>query len=136
VNSAKLKIYALFSAVFVLGAAFGGAALHAFRERDVEALVSDQTGEVRERSGISALARKLDLNDEQREKIRDIMRRYRFERRELSRTMHESCGAPLREQKQRMDSEIRSVLDQRQQRAYDEVERKTRDRMPFGRRRD
>jgi hypothetical protein len=102
----------------------------------VASLVTDETGEIRERSGVSALSNRLGLREEQREKLRDISQRYRRQRRELNRSMFERCGGPLREHKQKMNSEIRSVLDEQQRLRFDEVERKARDRFPFGRRKD
>jgi Spy/CpxP family protein refolding chaperone len=44
----------------------------------------------------------------------------------------EKCGSPLAEQKQKMDGEIRAVLTPEQQKRYDELQEKHRDRLPFG----
>jgi hypothetical protein len=110
VNATRTKIYAALAAVFTLGAVAGGGAVYAYTRSDYALLASDDSGELRERRRFAALSRELALDDEQGDKVRGILQRYRPERRRLVKATFEQCGKALDEQKARMDSEIRVLL--------------------------
>lgn len=109
-NATRTKIYAALAAVFTLGAVAGGGAVYAYTRSDYALLASDDSGELRERRRFAALSRELALDDEQGDKVRGILQRYRPERRRLVKATFEQCGKALDEQKARMDSEIRVLL--------------------------
>lgn len=128
-----VKGYAVLAGVFLLGAVAGGGASYAYVERHyAEMLARDDRG-VDDRR-LRALGRQLDLSQEQRARIREISERHRSERRELMRSVMERCGNPLAEHRQKLEGEIRAVLSPEQQRRYDSILERQRERfMPGGR---
>ncbi|MFZ5892616.1 MAG: hypothetical protein ACOY0T_16275 [Myxococcota bacterium] len=129
-KATRLRVYLAFAAVFVLGAAAGGGAVYAHLTRIF--LAADESGELRDRRRLEALKRELDLSRAQSERVLQIFARYRPEHRKLVRAAFERCGDPLREEKQKMDAEIRAQLDPDQQRRFDEVVRIAREKFPYG----
>lgn len=128
-----VKGYAVLAGVFVLGAVAGGGASYAYVERQyAEVLARDDRGVDARR--LRALGRQLDLSREQRARIREISERHRGERRELMRSAMERCGDPLAKHRQKLEAEIRAVLSPEQQRRYDEILERQRERLgPGGR---
>jgi Spy/CpxP family protein refolding chaperone len=116
----QLKGYGAFALVFVLGLLIGGAGSRAMLQRRYARLFKDRFA-VFEHRRLGALARRLDLDDAQEDKVRAIMSKYGQQRRELTREIMDRCGAPLRAQKSQMDSEIRTVLRPEQQSRYDSL---------------
>jgi hypothetical protein len=117
-DRAKLKGYGAFALVFVLGMLIGGAGSRAMLQRRYARLFKDRFA-VFEHRRLGALARRLDLDDAQEDRVRAIMNKYGQQRRELTREIMDRCGAPLRAQKSQMDSEIRAALRPEQQSHYD-----------------
>ena len=117
-DRAKLKGYGAFALVFVLGLLAGGAGSRALLQRRYARLFKDPSA-VFERRRLGALARRLDLDDAQENRVRDIMNKYGAQRRGLTRDIMDRCGAPLRTQRTQLDAEIRTVLRPDQQARYD-----------------
>lgn len=124
-DRARLKGYGALLIVFVLGTVVGGGVSRAMLRRG-EGRMGRMLFEQRR---MHALARRLDLNDAQADQVRAIMDRYGSERGRLAREMLDHCGGPLRDQKARMDAEIRAQLQPAQQIRYDQL---VRDSKGFG----
>jgi len=131
VKNAKLKGGLILLGVFVLGSLTGAAGMRAYMQRDE---VEELTGGPEARFGLQhfrALARELDLSDEQRQQVREIVKKHRPERRRLMQELSEGCGADMQEHKQKVDAEIRAVLTPEQQQRFDALLSKQRERFPF-----
>lgn len=115
---ATLKAYALVAGVFLFGAVAGGAAMHAFSQRDVKALLGREGFE---RRRLGALAQELELTDEQHTRLREIFRRRGEERRKLTAEVMERCGSSLEEHERQMDAEIRAVLSEPQAARFEQL---------------
>jgi Spy/CpxP family protein refolding chaperone len=103
--------------VFALGAGAGGAASFAIvRGRHARAMSDGGAFEMRRAHG---LARRLDLDASQEEKVGAILAKDGADSRGLYKDMLERCGQPLREQKERADAEIRALLRPDQQATFD-----------------
>jgi Spy/CpxP family protein refolding chaperone len=129
--SRRLYGYVVLVAAFVVGAACGGGAAFAYvAQKHAAMLREDARGPELRR--VRVLARKLDLDADQEQRIRSILTQDRDTARELGRVMFERCGGDLREQRARVDAEIRAVLRPEQQRRYDELLEERRERMWLG----
>ncbi len=117
---AKLKGIGVFLLVVALGVLTGGAGSRAMLQRRYRELFKNRD-DVFQLRRIGALSHSLDLDDAQEDKVRDIMSKYGDKRRDLTRDILDRCGAPLREQKAQLDSEIRTVLRPEQQTRYDKL---------------
>lgn len=118
--SPKLKGLLVLLAVFVLGAATGGAGVHAHaRKRAAELFGSDVS--FRERRHLGALEHELDLSSTQVEQVARIMRDHRDEREQLTSSMFEQCGEPLRAHRKRVETEIEALLDPEQKVRFKEL---------------
>jgi Spy/CpxP family protein refolding chaperone len=131
VISAKLKGGLVLVGVFLLGGLAGGATARAWVQRDYAAQLTGRPGERIARRHLGALARELNLSDEQRERVRAIMDKHRSEREAVMKKLAESCGAPMREHKAKVDAEIRAVLDPEQRKRFDALLTKQRERFPL-----
>ena len=69
---------------------------------------------------------------EQRQKVKAIMERHREENRDATRAMFEKCGADLQTLRERVDAEIRQVLDEKQRQRFGELMEKRGHRFPLG----
>lgn len=116
----KLKGIGIFILVFALGVLFGGAGSRALLQRRYAALFRDRD-KVFQLRRLGALSHRLDLDDAQETRVRDIMGKYADKRRELTRDIIDRCGAPLRDQKVQLDGEIRALLRPEQQARYDKL---------------
>jgi Spy/CpxP family protein refolding chaperone len=132
VTATRTKIYAALAAVFTLGAVAGGGAVYAYTRSDYALLASDDSGELRERRRFVAMSHELSLDDAQGEKVRDILARYRPERRRLLRATFEQCGKAVDEQKAKMDSEIRELLRPEQKPRFEALLKAQREHSLFG----
>jgi Spy/CpxP family protein refolding chaperone len=128
----KLKIYGLLAGIFLLGAGAGAGVAYAASERRLAELVGEERGDGHETRRFFALARELELTDAQRAGVRDVLSRHRDESRKLNKTMLDTCGQGLREQKAKVDAEIRLLLTETQRRRFDELSAKRGARFPFG----
>lgn len=130
-DRAKLKGYAALALVFLLGLLAGGAGSRALLQRRYGRLFKDPSA-LFERRRLGALARRLDLDDAQEDRVRDILSKYAGQRRGLTREIMDRCGAPLRAQRTQLDGEIRSVLRPDQQARYDLLLKDRESRSPPG----
>jgi Spy/CpxP family protein refolding chaperone len=112
--------------VFVLGAGAGGAASFALvRGRHAHDMREGGAFEMHRAHGV---ARRLDLDADQEEKVRAILARDGADSRGLYKDMLERCGQPLREQKERSNAEVRALLRPVQQQKFDALLAERRDR--------
>jgi Spy/CpxP family protein refolding chaperone len=132
VKERRLKAYLALAAVFVLGAAAGGGASYAFAQQRHAALFGEEGRATFERGRMRAMARKLDLDADQQQRISAVLAKARDEGRDLSRAMLEQCGQPLRDQRARVDAEIRAILRPDQQERYDELVDERREHLWLG----
>ncbi len=131
--SPKLKVYGVVVGIFVLGAGAGGAAGYAVAsKRLADALGDDRPALGDARRTIAGMSRELNLSREQRQKVRDIMERHRDENRELMRNMVDKCGTDLQSLRDRVDGEIKSVLDPEQQQRFQKLVEKRGKHFPLG----
>jgi hypothetical protein len=107
--------------VFLLGAVAGGSVSYAYAQAETRVLF---TGDRRafEQRRLEALERELDLDAAQSAKIRSIFERHRAERERVGKQMFESCGAPVRTLKGRIDGEIKAALRPDQVARYDAIQ--------------
>jgi Spy/CpxP family protein refolding chaperone len=129
----KRKGYLLLGAVFLLGSIAGGAGAYAFAQKQHAAILRDEPQKFDVRR-LASLDRKLDLDVDQEARIRTILAQDRDDSRALSKDMVERCGQPLRDQKARVDAEIRDVLRPDQRARFDKLtdERRRRVRVDGG----
>ena len=129
--SPRLYGYIVLVAAFAVGVACGGGAAFAYvAQKHAAMLREDARGPELRR--VRVLSRKLDLDADQEQRIRTILTQDRDTARELGRQMFERCGGDLREQRARVDAEIRAVLRPEQRRRYDELLEERRERMWLG----
>jgi Spy/CpxP family protein refolding chaperone len=128
----KLKVYGMVVGIFVLGASAGGAAGYAVATQKLAEVLDNDRPEMNDARRFQALARSLDLNGEQREKVRAIMDRHRVTNRQLTREMFEKCGGELHDLRSRVDAEIRGVLTEKQQKRFGELMEKRGRHFPLG----
>jgi Spy/CpxP family protein refolding chaperone len=129
--SRKLYGYLILVAAFAVGVACGGGAAFAYVAQKHAAMLRDDARGPETRR-VRILVRKLDLDADQEQRIRTILTKNRDTARELGKEMLERCGGALREQKARVDADIRAVLRPDQQRRYDELLEERRERMWLG----
>jgi Spy/CpxP family protein refolding chaperone len=132
VTRSKLKIYGIVVGIFVLGAGAGGAAGYAVASKKLADVLDNDRPEMNEARRFHALARELDLDDDQRKKVRTIMERHRDENRRLTRAMFEKCGGELQDLRTRVDAEIRAVLNEPQRKRFGELMEKRGRHFPLG----
>lgn len=124
-----IHAYLLVALAFVLGAASGGAVTYGFvKQEQIELLDDDGRGIVEMRRA-RALVRKLDLDDEQREKVLAIFRNAREARKGIDDDVLVRCGERIREHRAKIDDEIRAVLRPDQRERFDRLVEKRRERM-------
>ncbi len=117
---AKLKGYGALLLVFALGILLGGAGSRAMLQRHYARLLREPDSMFNYRR-LGLLSHRLKLDDGQEDRVRDVLGRYGKQRRALTREIMVRCGAPLLEQKSRMDGEIRTLLRPDQQTRYDQL---------------
>ena len=127
----KLKGMLILTGVFALGAVAGAGGSWAWLQREVADELGGQMDHRFERRHLKALARQLDLSDEQRAKVAEVMASHREERDELMRSLAEDCGGELRQHREKVADEIRGLLDPEQQRRYDDLRKKQLERFPL-----
>ncbi|MFO0679476.1 MAG: hypothetical protein U0169_23320 [Polyangiaceae bacterium] len=135
--SPKLRGTLVLVLTFALGIAVGSAGTFGTIHRRHAAMLERGPGgpfafQAFEGRRLEGLARRLDLDADQRGKIRTILEKEREDVRVLSRTMFETCGAPLRDQKSRAEAEIRAVLRPDQRAKFDSLVDERRERIRFG----
>lgn len=129
-TTSRLKAYGALAGMFVLGAVSSAAAYHAIVVREHAEFFSADSKTFEARL-VEAMRRELDLDDAQRERVREIFQRHSDERRRLFRQERDTCGGPMNAHRERVDAEIRAVLTPGQ-RARFETLREERRRKLFG----
>jgi len=111
--------YVLMLSVFLLGVIVGGGAAFAWSQESHAAVVRE--GKVLQRYRLRALTRKLDLDRAQQARVADILEDDNDVSKALGKEMVQRCGQRLREQKVRVDGEIRDVLRPDQLRRFERL---------------
>lgn len=124
-----IHAYLLVALAFVLGAASGGALTYGFVKQEQIELLEDEGQGLVETRRVRALVRKLDLDDEQREKVMAIFRNAHATRKAIDDDVMARCGERLREHRAKIDGEIRAVLRPDQRERFDRLLEKRRERM-------
>lgn len=115
VGPRNLKVGLLLASVFLLGAAAGGFGVYAWSERQYADELFLGPGLRHEQRMLRGLARRLNLNTDQVQRIRAVMEGHRAERLRLVNEMDETCSAPMRNHKSAMDASIRAILTPEQE---------------------
>jgi len=129
--NAKLKGALVLVGVFVLGALAGGAGMRTWMQREQAEEITQGPGRRLERRHLRALVRTLNLTRHQRDQVETIMQKHRPERDRLLQELSDNCGAPMQEHKQKIDSEIRVLLNPDQQQRFDALLETQGERFPF-----
>ena len=120
VTRLRIKALAVLVGVFLLGAATGVGVTLAYSEHKL-AQFAEPDGSRRSQRRLDALTRVLELTPAQREAIAAILRREEPEVRARMRDAMERCGQSLRDQKAKVDAEIRALLTPEQQKKFDQL---------------
>ena len=129
-NRSKWLAAGVLILVFLLGAITGGAAIAAWQgheRRDVARRGFGMRGE----RPMLAMMRRLNLDTTQRERIEDLLERHAPKRHQLMQDIMAKCGQALEAEKVELDREIRAVLRPEQQKRFDELSVRQRERL-FG----
>lgn len=132
VISARLKVYGIVLGVFLLGALAGGASGYAMAGKRLTEMLSVGRPGLGDSRRLEALSRELDLSRDQRRRVRGILERSRDENRRLTQAMFEKCGSDVQALRSRVDTEIRSVLNEAQAKRFGELVAERGQRFPFG----
>ena len=120
--------YVLLSIVFLLGAIVGGGGVLAWSQES-HAAVMAQGAKGFQHYRLRALTRKLDLDREQHERVAGILEDDGEVSQALGQEMVQRCGQRLREHKNEVDQNIRTVLRPDQQRRFDRLTEERRGRV-------
>lgn len=131
-NERRFKGYALLIATFLLGVATGGGASYASMQRHYARMFRDRPDMLESRR-LGALARRLDLDDSQRDRVSAIMEKYSDDRRALTRDMFARCGEKMKAAQDALDSDVRRTLRPDQMSRYDALVKERREHFGFGR---
>jgi Spy/CpxP family protein refolding chaperone len=113
--------------VFLLGGVAGAGIATAYVHREVGDFVSEPR--FRERARMRGLTRLLDLSDAQRDRVRAVMQSHHRQRIAAYSEMIDKCGHSMKEEKERMDAEIRAVLTPAQRDKFDALVRRQDERL-------
>lgn len=117
-----LKPVAMLVLLFVLGGVTGVCATLAFvQDREARSLRAGPSGFEERR--MKGLARRLDLDDDQREQVRALVKKNREEVRALGKKLMGECGKPLAEQREAFDASMKKILRPDQVTRYDELQK-------------
>lgn len=131
-NERRFKGYALLIATFLLGVATGGGASYASMQRHYARMFRDRP-DMFESRRLGALARRLDLDDSQRDRVSAIMEKYSDDRRALTRDMFARCGEKMKAAQDALDNDVRRTLRPDQMSRYDALVKERREHFGFGR---
>ena len=121
-RSRALKPVVLLMLLFALGAATGVFATLAFvHHREARSLRAGAAGFEERR--MRGLARRLDLDDDQREQVHALLEKNREEVRGLKRKLADECVAPLASHRDAFDASLKKVLRPEQVARYDELQK-------------
>ncbi|HEY3500977.1 MAG TPA: hypothetical protein VGK73_40065 [Polyangiaceae bacterium] len=118
VTRQRLKAYLTLVGTFLLGAVCAGAGYHAYAKQESAALFAGDR-EAFEARRVQMLSRELDLRGEQEAQVREIFRKHAPERQRLMRETMQGCGATMEAHRERVDAEIRALLDPAQRGRFD-----------------
>jgi len=130
-NERRLKGYAVIAVTFLLGVATGGGVAFASLQHHYAGLFGDRPEMERRRFG--ALARRLDLDDQQRRKLKVVVEKYVEDRRRLTREMFAQCGDKVKAAQDALDKDVKAELRPDQVSRYEALAKERRDRFGFGR---
>ncbi len=130
VRNKRLTGVLVLGGVFLLGALTGAAGMYA---RDVRQQ-AEMVGPGRFAQRRHGFVRRLGLSAEQAREVDAIFRRHEAEMERVRQRMLSECGGPMREHAERIDAEIRALLDADQRRRFDRLraERRRRGLMGLG----
>jgi hypothetical protein len=111
--------YVLLLSVFLLGGVVGGGAALALTQESHAAVVRE--GKVQQHYRLRALTRRLDLDRDQESRVSGILEDDNEVSQALGKEIVQRCGDRLRDHKNRVDGELRSVLRPDQQRRFDKL---------------
>jgi hypothetical protein len=128
VISAKWKAISLLSGVFVLGAVAGTGGTLALQ---ISSRIESHRFDPARRGELSlhALTRRLDLDSTQQRKMAEILERHAPMRRRVMQEVMAQCGSAFREEKERLDDEIRAILNPQQRTRFEQIAERQRERM-------
>lgn len=111
---------------FSLGVVAGGFGATSYQLRNVALRMYGPPGKARAGFRVEAMARALDLSDEQRVAVRRIFERHEDERRRA----FEKCEPEHRALRERIEADLRDVLSPEQRLRHEELMRRHRDERP------
>ena len=129
-TASRLKAYCALAGMFVLGAVSSAAGYHVLARRERAELFSGDPAAFEARL-VEVMSRELDLDNDQREKLRGILQKHAGERRRLMREEREACGGPMNQHRERVDAEIRALLNPAQRSRFETLRLERRRRL-FG----
>ena len=120
----RKKVGAVFAlvAAFGLGAVAGGFGMRGYIFHRFAQDLHAPPGKARMQFRMEAMARKLDLDAAQREKVQRIFEAHEDERRQV----FDRCAPEHRALKSKIDAEIRALLTPEQQKKFDELDQEKR----------
>lgn len=122
-----VKTVLMLLALFALGGVTGVFATLAFtQDREASSLRAGPPGTEARR--IKGLARRLDLDDEQRTQVKALLRKNRDEKREIRRKVEAECGHPLQTHREAFETEMKKILRPEQLARYEELQTERRKR--------
>ncbi len=117
VRSKRLTGALVLGGVFLLGALTGAAGMYARDARQQAEMVGpDRVAQRRH-----GFVRRLGLSAEQSRQVDAVFRRHEPEMERVRERIMKDCGAPMHEHGERIDAEIRALLDADQQRRFDRL---------------
>jgi Spy/CpxP family protein refolding chaperone len=120
----RYKAAAILAVVFLLGAAAGGAGMRAIMFQHWRTTLSMAPSEGRARFRLEAMARRLDLTDEQRAKVETVLVEAEKERARLT----EDCRPQLEALRQKVEKEVDAILSEEQRVKHREMLERMRSR--------
>src|SRR5262245_9259658 len=114
----RLRTVLALIAAFGLGIVAGGFGMRGYMFHEFAEGLHATPGKARMQFRMEAMARRLDLSHDQREKIQKIFESHEDERRQA----FDRCAPEHRALKARIDAEIRPILTPEQQKKFDELE--------------
>ena len=116
-NTTRWKAGAILAAVFILGAAAGGAGMRTYMLQRWRSTMSVAPSEGRARFRLEAMSRRLDLSDEQRAKLEAILVDAEKERAAVT----EGCRPQLEELQKRLEEQVDAILTDEQRAKHREM---------------
>lgn len=128
VRSTRLKAYGALAGSFVLGALAAGTGYHAYAQSKLD----DAFGRDKEAFEVRrsrAMSRELDLDADQEARVLEIFRKHAPERQRILREQLAACGAPMEAHRERVDAEVRALLNETQREKFEAMRAERRQRL-------